>query len=261
MEGAPVRISVVIPARNCAETIGFCIEALLDQWLPREEYGIIVVDAVRRTRRQLSREYTKCVLSQPWKGPAAARNLGVKEARGEIVLFTDADCIPTRAWIEGMIKPFTDPEVIGVRGVYLTRQRELVARFVQMEYEDRYDRVRGRERIDFVDTYSAGYRRDVLLANEGFDVSFPTASVEDQELSFRLARKGYKMVFAPRAQVYHRHDRSWWEYAHRKFNIGYWKALLTRWHPERMVSDTHTPQVLKGDLTSAIPDLRTVGLV
>jgi len=56
------------------------------------------------------------------------------------------------------------------------------------------------------------------------------------------------MVFAPRAQVYHRHDRDCWEYFVRKFNIGYWKALLARWYPRRMVSDSHTPQVLKAQM-------------
>ena len=245
MEGS-LRISVVVPARSAAEIVGACIEALLDQSMPRERYEVIVVDdGSTDGTAAIARGYGVRVLSQPWQGPAAARNMGSRKARGELLLFTDADCEPTRTWIEEMVEPFGDSDVVAARGTYLTRQRELVARFVQMEYEDRYDRMRGRARIDFVDTYSAGYRRDVLLANGGFDVTFPTASVEDQELSFRLARKGYKMVFAPQARVYHRHDRSWSEYARRKFSIGYWKALLTQWYPERVVSDSHTPQVLK----------------
>jgi lipopolysaccharide/colanic/teichoic acid biosynthesis glycosyltransferase len=99
--------------------------------------------------------------------------------------------------------------------------------------------------IDFIDTYSAAYRRDVYQENGGFDPIFTTASVEDQEFSFRLAQKGYRLVFAPDAQVSHLHDKDVGEYARRKYYIGYWKALLTRWHPERMVQDSHTPQVLK----------------
>jgi hypothetical protein len=164
------------------------------------------------------------------------------------VLFTDADCIPVPTWIEEMTRPFVDLGVAGVRGTYLTQQRELVARFVQLEYEDRYDRMVGRERIDFVDTYSAGYRRDVLLDSGGFDASFPTASVEDQELSYRLADKGHLMVFAPEARVYHLHDRTCREYAIRKFRIGYWKSRLASWYPDRMVRDSHTPQVLKAQI-------------
>jgi lipopolysaccharide/colanic/teichoic acid biosynthesis glycosyltransferase len=103
----------------------------------------------------------------------------------------------------------------------------------------------GRDSIDFVDTYSAAYRRGVFFDNGGFDALFPTASVEDQELSFRLARKGYRLVFVPGAAVYHRHDTTLREYWRRKSGIGYWKALLLRWHPERAVQDSHTPQLLK----------------
>lgn len=250
-----MRASVVVPVHNGAETIESCLVALLHQSLAEDEYEIIAVDdGSTDGTRELVKSFVQpahgggqsvILLSQPHSGPAAARNLGAREASGDILLFTDADCAPTRNWVEQMIKAFADPAVVGVKGTYLTRQKELVARFVQIEYEDKYDRMVGQERIDFVDTYSAGYRRDIFLANGGFDTTFPTASVEDQELSFRLARKGYKMVFAPQARVYHRHDVSLGEYARRKFNIGYWKALLTQWHPERLVRDSHTPQTLK----------------
>jgi len=242
-----MKASVIVPAYNAAQTIEECIEALLKQSAPQDEYEVILVDdGSTDGTTTLAQSYGVQVLTQHHCGPAAARNAGAGEATGEIILFTDADCAPTRMWIEEMTRAFAaDPEVVGVKGTYLTRQRELVARFVQIEYEDRYDRTARQERIDFIDTYSAGYRRDVFLANGGFDTTFPTASVEDQELSFRLARKGYRMVFAPEARVYHRHDVSLGEYTRRKFNIGYWKALLTQWHPERLVRDSHTPQTLK----------------
>jgi lipopolysaccharide/colanic/teichoic acid biosynthesis glycosyltransferase len=123
-----------------------------------------------------------------------------------------------------------------------------VARFVQLEYERKYARMEREEWIDFVDTYSAAYCRDVFLANDGFDTRFPTASVEDQEFSFRLARKGYRLTFVPDAVVYHTHDVTPLEYARRKLTIGTWKALLLRWHPRRAVRDSHTPQVLKAQL-------------
>ena len=241
-----MKASIIVPAYNAAQTLEECLEALLEQSVPQDEYEVILVDdGSTDGTATLAQSYGVRVLTRQHRGPAAARNAGVDEAKDEIILFTDADCAPTRKWIEEMTRPFADPEVVGVKGTYLTRQRELVARFVQIEYEDRYHRTAQQDHIDFIDTYSAGYRRDIFLANGGFDTTFPTASVEDQELSFRLARKGYKMVFAPEAQVYHRHDVSLIEYARRKFNIGYWKALLTQWHPERLVSDSHTPQILK----------------
>src|SRR5688572_5498142 len=105
-----------------------------------------------------------------------------------------------------------------------------------------------RAQIDFIDTYSAAYRRAVFLKNKGFETAFPTASVEDQELSFRLAQKGYVLKFAPEALVQHRHDRGLGEYLRRKFWIGYWKAYLLRWHPEKALSDSHTPLAQRAQL-------------
>ena len=104
------------------------------------------------------------VLSQTNAGPAAARNPGARAAAGDILLFTDADCVPASDWVERMVAPFADPAVAGTKGEYRTRQRALIARFVQQEYQDRYDRMVGQSSIYFVDTYSAGYRRNLFLA-------------------------------------------------------------------------------------------------
>ncbi len=241
-----IKYSVIIPAYNAERTLPLTLEALQRQTVPRDRYEVIVVDdgSTDETAR-IATEFGARVIRQENQGPAAARNAGVRAARGEIVLFTDADCAPCEDWIEKMTAPFKDPEVVGAKGAYLTRQRSLMARFVQLEYEDRYDRMANFAQIDFIDTYSAAYRRDVFLANNGFDTIFPTASVEDQEFSFRLAQKGYRMVFVPEARVYHLHDETLKQYIRRKFFIGYYKALLTRWLPERLIQDTHTPQVLK----------------
>ncbi len=244
-----IRYSVIVPAYNAARTLPQTLEALQRQTLPRDVYEVIVVDdGSTDDTAAVAARYGVRVLCQENRGPAAARNAGVRIARGEIVLFTDADCAPREDWIERMVAPFRHPDIVGTKGAYLTRQRSRMARFVQQEYEDRYDRMKRFPYIDFVDTYSAAYRRDVFLANGGFDTIFPTASVEDQEFSFRLAQKGYKMVFVPEARVYHLHDESLREYVRRKVYIGYYKALLTRWLPERLLHDTHTPPVLKVQL-------------
>jgi len=239
-------ISVIVPAHNAEETLARCLAALEAQSLSHGQYEVIVVDDGSTDRTaDIAQRHSVRLIRQANAGPAAARNRGAAAAQGELLLFTDADCAPAPDWIERMVEPFHDPEVAGAKGVYRTRQRELVARFVQLEYETKYARMARQNHIDFVDTHSAAYRRDVFLANDGFDALFPTASVEDQEFSFRLARKGYQLVFVPQAAVYHLHDTTPGEYWQRKFGIGYWKALLLRWHPERAVRDSHTPQVLK----------------
>lgn len=243
--------SIVVPVYNGALTIVRCLDALAAQTVAPECYEIIVVDdgstdgtaELIGDWRVAHPHINLRLLCQANGGPAAARNHGAETARAPLLLFTDADCAPVRAWIAVISAPFQDPEVIGVKGAYLTAQSSLVSRFVQAEYEDRYDRMCDQPQIDFIDTYSAAYRRSVFVENRGFDPALRIC--EDQEFSFRLAQKGYRLVFAPAARVSHLHDGNLREYFHRKYSIGFWKALMIRWHPERMVQDSHTPQVLK----------------
>lgn len=234
------KISVIVPAYNAAALLPACLAALGAQSRPPDEV-IVVDDGSTDGTAEAAKPYRARLLKISHGGPAAARNRGAVAATGEILLFTDADCAPAPDWVAQMEGVFADREVAGARGVYLTRQRGLVPRFVQQEYQDKYDRLRPLAPIDFIDTYSAAYRRNIFLDNGGFETAFPAPSVEDQEFSFRLFQKGYRLVFAPRAAVYHQHDASAWEYVRRKFNIGYWKAFLLRWHPEKTLADSHTP--------------------
>jgi cellulose synthase/poly-beta-1,6-N-acetylglucosamine synthase-like glycosyltransferase len=244
-----MEVSVVVPARNAGQTIGECLDSLLTQSEPRERYEVIVVDdGSTDGTRLVVQGYEVTLLDQSHEGPAAARNRGVAASSGEVVLFTDADCVPAPDWIDEMARPFQDQDVVGVKGAYRTRQRGVMPRFVQCEYEERYERMAKLKQIDFIDTYSAGYRRQIFLTEGGFDTDYPDASVEDQELSFRLAERGYKMVFNPRAIVYHRHPETLRAYFGRKFNIGYWKVRVLRRHPGKALRDSHTPQTLKAQL-------------
>jgi len=242
-----MKASVIVPAHNASETIEACLKALLHQTVPRSDYEIIVIDdgATDRTREVIEGYATVRLFSQPNRGPAAARNLGVSQAKGELVLFTDADCVPMNNWIEALTEPFADPEIAGAKGTYRTGQKELMARFVQIEYESKYDKMSKDRYIDFVDTYSAAYRKAIFANNRGFDPLFPIASGEDVEFSYRLAREGHKMVFVPGAVVYHRHVDSVWRYWRRKYHVGYWRVMMYRKHPQKMIDDSHTPQLLK----------------
>jgi glycosyltransferase involved in cell wall biosynthesis len=241
--------SVIVPAHNAASTIGACLEGLLRQTVPQSSYEVIVVDdGSSDGTRDTVASYDVRLVVQPHLGPAAARNRGVAEAKGRLVLFTDADCVPTESWIAEMVAPFSEAEVVGVKGAYGTRQVGIVPRFVQREYEARYGRMAKESRIDFIDTYSAGYRRTVFLQEGGFDVRYPSASVEDQEFSFRLAEQGYRLVFNRYAVVYHQHPETLAAYVKRKFNIGYWKVSVVQRHPRKALRDSHTPESLKAQM-------------
>jgi lipopolysaccharide/colanic/teichoic acid biosynthesis glycosyltransferase/GT2 family glycosyltransferase len=240
----PPFYSVIVPAYQAAATIGLCLNALNTQTVARDLYEVIVVDdGSTDSTGEIGQQAGARVIIQANAGAAAARNAGAAVARGDLLLFTDADCAPASGWIAALVAPFADEHVAGAKGTYLTDQRAVVARFTQLEYQDRYDRMAGASSIDFVDTYSAAYRRDIFLANGGFDPAFQYD--EDQEFSFRLTEKGYRLVFAPVAQVYHRHNATVAAYIRRKFLMAHWKVPVTRRHPGRAVKDSHTPQALK----------------
>jgi len=246
-----IRVSVVIPAYNAQPTIRACLSALMAQTFS-ESYEVIVVDdgSTDPTPDIIAKEFpTVKLMRQKNAGPAAARNNGAKAAAGELVFFTDADCRPMSDWIDRMIRPFkANPAVAGVKGVYRTEQTQLAARFVQVEYEDKYDLMRKDEFIDFIDTYSAGFRKDVFNSMGGYDCSFPVACSEDAEFSFRLANRGYKMVFVPGAIVYHIHPDTFTSYIRKKFKFAYWRMLAVKRNPNKLVKDSHTPQVMKMQL-------------
>src|SRR4030065_2472512 len=250
------QISIVIPTFNSAKVLKTCLESLANKTVGRKKYEVIVVDdGSTDETKDIVAKYPVRYIHQQNRGPAAARNNGVNHAQGEIVLFTDADCDPEPNWIEEMIKPLNDNQVVGVKGAYKTRQKELVARLVQIEYEHKYERMKKFKYIDFIDTYSAGYRKDIFLKYNGFDERYPKASVEDQEFSFRLSHDGHKMVFNPDAVVFHKHSASLMGYLRKKYKIAFWKVFLLKRHPGKVKTDTHTPQSLKIQMVLALSAL------
>lgn len=241
-------ISVIIPAYNAEKMISACINSLINQECSSQEYEVIVVDdgSIDRTADIVKSFKNVKLIQQKNQGPAAARNNGANHAKGDIILFTDSDCLLEENWIKEMTRPFKEnPYIIGVKGIYKTKQKELASRFVQIEYEDKYDLLKNNEYIDFVDTYSAAFKKDVFLEFGGYDTSFPVASAEDVELSFRMSTKGYKLVYNSRAIVYHIHPKSFLEYFKKKYKFAYWRMLAVKKNPKYLIKDSHTPQIMK----------------
>lgn len=98
------RISVVIPAYNSEAVIVGCLEALLQQEMPRPAYEIIVVDngSTDRTVERI-KPYAVRLVTESVRSPYAARNTGVRLAAGSILAFTDADCRPCRQWLSAAV--------------------------------------------------------------------------------------------------------------------------------------------------------------
>ena len=243
-------ISVIVPAYNAEATLPECLLALRQQ-RTGELYEVIVVDdgSTDQTGLRASESGAR-VLRQPRQGPAAARNLGLTAAMGEILMFTDADCVPAPDWIEEMQAPLHDESVAGVKGAYATHQRALVPRLAQLEFEERYERLEQYRYVDFFDTHSLLLRKAVMEAFGGFDTFF-NANNEDVDLAYRVAEGGRRLVFNRRAIVYHQHVRGWREYAVQKFWRGYWRMQVYHRHPAKMFVDSYTPHSLKTQIALA----------
>lgn len=195
-----VEISVVIPTRNRAEDLKACLRALATQDFPPESYEVLVCDdgseddigeVVAEFRRG---GFEVRHLRQEPKGPAAARNLGIRHARGGIVAMTDSDTLPDRLWLRKLREAFTNnPDAVAVEGrVYATNEGEF----------DPLGEGPSNKSGGVYLTCNCAYRRDVLLQIGGFDETFPYAAYEDTELAARARQIG-RIVWEPEAAVIH----------------------------------------------------------
>lgn len=252
-----LKAAVVVPAYQAAATLDACLDSLVNQRLPGWlELEIVLVDdgSTDDTARIANCYRGKGVrLVQTTRhGAAAARNTGVKHSSAEcqFIFFTDADCVAAPDWAACLANALQNApaQVAGIKGAYGTRQSSNVARFSQLEFEERYQRFQERHlQPDFADTYSAAYRRELLI-KEPFDESLPGAIVEDAELGWRLRQAGYSFLFEPKAIVYHHHPETMTRYFRRKFRIAHWRVTLYRRYPGQLPADSHTSQGAKGQM-------------
>jgi exopolysaccharide biosynthesis polyprenyl glycosylphosphotransferase len=240
-------ISVVIPVYNSARTLKLCLESICHgQTFPEDRYEVIVIDDGSTDRSpEIAKAYPVRYHYQKNQGPGVARNEGVAQSRGDIVLFTDSDCVPEPDWIEEMVRPVRENSVIAVKGAYVKPEPGVASRFAQMEFEERYDKLEKAAFIDLVDTYAAAFvKRDFQEAG-GFDPNFPVANNEDVDLSYKLSSAGKKMAFNRRAKVRHLNQLTLPRYLRTKFLRAYWRMMVYKRFPGKMISDTYTPQTLK----------------
>lgn len=175
-------------------------------------------DATRLVVQQFPRVRYVC---EPARGLNAARNCALREARGEVVAFTDDDARPEPGWLHALLDNFGDPRVMGVTGLTLPIELETPA---QELFEEHCSFVRGFRRQVFdgqrdnpllVGRVGAGanmaLRRSVLSRVGGFDErldgGMPTRSGGDHEMFARILGVGHRIVYDPAAVSWHRHRR------------------------------------------------------
>lgn len=226
-----VKISVVVPTYRRPALLHRCLQALLiqDCFYP---YEIIVADdageeaALREVEAVMissgSRAPIRYVPVKEKHGPAAARNQGWKAAQGEIVAFTDDDCIPAPDWLRHGIESFSG-DVIAVWG--------RLAMPLPEKPTDYEWNASGLSRAVFV-TANCFVRKTALQACGGFDENFKRAWREDSDLYFFLSKLPGKIVHAPSALIIHPVRPAPWGISVKQQQNNLYEALLYKKHPD-----------------------------
>lgn len=231
--------SIVIPVYNGAATVGACIEACLGQVCGCPVDVIVVDDGSGDATAEVVSRYPVRFLRQANRGPAAARNRGWRAASGDAVCFTDADCVPPPDWVARHLAQYVSPRIGAAGGSYdILNSGSLLAQCIHDEIRYRHARMRREARA--LGSYNLSVRRQVLEEIGGFDESYPMASAEDNDLSYKIIRKGHLLVFDAAIRVAHHHPEKLSRYLRTQFWHGFWRVKLYRDHPGMTTGDDYS---------------------
>ena len=233
-------VSVIIPAYNAARTLVRTIEAVRSQTVPPQEI-LIVDDGSTDQTPQLAQTFSDVrYLHQDNAGPATARNTGAATAKGEILFFTDSDCIPHRDWLEKGLSGFKEEKIGAVCGSYgIANPETRLARGVHGEILYRHHHLMP-ERPKAFGSYNFGVRRAVFEQVGGFLGQYRHASGEDNDLSYKILNSGYDIYFVRDCLVDHMHPERVGRYLKEQFRHGFWRAKMYLEHPVMTKGDDYT---------------------
>jgi glycosyltransferase involved in cell wall biosynthesis len=207
-----LEISVVIPTYNRLDTLASVIPTLLEQDLASPEYELLVCDSnsddgTREYLAQISALHPNVRhLAGSYSGRAAARNAGIAAARGEIVLFNDADILAAPELLSTHLRRHRERRNIAVVGLEVQ-----VADIEEYRYKRDHPAARGhlhppsRKKLSWLYflTGNASVRCDDLVSAGCFDEDFTGYGHEDLELGYRLQKMGIQILYEPNAVSYH----------------------------------------------------------
>lgn len=197
-------VTVVIPTHDRRDLLRALLLSLRAQTFPPDRFEVVVCDNDSGDDTEsMVRDFAggaSCVVRYerlPNRGPAVARNHGLRLARGEIVAFVDSDCVATPGWLESGSAAFR-PETGLVQGRTLPnpqQARHVLDKTISVTQEG-----------PLYETCNIFYRKDALDAVHGFsespDYAYPLGG-EDTDLAWRVKRRGFASAFAQEALVYH----------------------------------------------------------
>jgi glycosyltransferase involved in cell wall biosynthesis len=229
-------VSVIIPCYNVEKYLEKNLEGVLKQTRKPDE--IIAIDdcSTDGTRNFLKKyKQLKIIAHRKNKGLAQVRNTAIKYAKGEILVFFDADVVPESDLIEKILEEYTSGEIAGVGGQAI----EANIKSIFDQWRKLYcEPSRGNKKINDVEYISglcSSYRKKVLKEVGGFNPIFRT-NAEDFEMGFKIHEAGYRLVYTPKAKVYHQKTDNFRSLLKTGFNYTYWGKIAHSLHQGPLVS-------------------------
>jgi glycosyltransferase involved in cell wall biosynthesis len=244
------QISVIIPTHNGGWVVRRSVECLAAQDAPPEQYEVVVVDdgstdGSTDGLEALGGSAAVRVLRQQKRGRAAARNRGAAAARGQVLLFMDADIWATPGLVSAHLVHYARQRDIAVQGRWRDHPDSLTTMFMRARNAIPDVTHRRREGMSpyHVVTRNLSVGAEAFTRTGGFDEGFQGYGWEDIELAFRMVRQGVVLRYEPTAFGYHYHIQTledlrsklqeagegavyFWEKYHRDRRLGLFLEIL-----------------------------------
>lgn len=248
------KVSVVVCAYNAESTMDSCLASLKKLKYPNYEV-IVVNDGSSDRTLEISERYDYVrLISQENKGLSVARNVGLAAATGEIIAYTDSDCVVDPDWLTYLVKKFLFSDFSAVGGPNLPPPEEsLVPSCVAVSPGGPTHVLLSDEVAEHIAGCNMAFRREVLQDLGGFDPLFRAAG-DDVDLCWRLQDKGYTIGFSPAAVVWHFRRNTVAAYLKQQRGYGKAEALVYFKHPYRfnLLGQPRWLGRIYGDLSSCL---------
>ncbi len=216
--------SVVIPTYNRPRQLKRCLMALTKQAYQGNWQVVVVDDGSEQCLNGLIASFENQLhiklLEQTNQGPAAARNLGARQARGQFLAFLDDDCEPDINWLASFVPHLKLGVLLGGR-TENKLSRNIYSEVSQHLVSYLYERFRGTPWYFFTSN-NVAVDRDTFLTLGGFDASFHTSAGEDRGFCVYWAKQGKRLLYIPDAIVEHSHDLNLFSFC--KLHVKYGQA-------------------------------------